>query len=96
MIKQLVIVIPSLGIGGMERVMSELVNHFSLKSDLKVHLVLYGINRDILYDLPENIVIHIPLFKFNNNFRIWNTLKTLCFLRSQIQSLKPDKILSFG
>jgi GalNAc-alpha-(1->4)-GalNAc-alpha-(1->3)-diNAcBac-PP-undecaprenol alpha-1,4-N-acetyl-D-galactosaminyltransferase len=88
--------IPSLQAGGMERVMSELAFYFASKSEPEVHLVLYGISREIFYPIPDNIIIHIPKFKFDNRWRLFYTLKTLCFLRKSIRKIKPTSILSFG
>jgi GalNAc-alpha-(1->4)-GalNAc-alpha-(1->3)-diNAcBac-PP-undecaprenol alpha-1,4-N-acetyl-D-galactosaminyltransferase len=90
------LVIPSMGPGGMERVMSELAGYFSRQSDLDVHLVLYGINRDVFYALPQNIVIHKPDFVFDNSLRFRSTLETLLFLRKTISHLQPHVVMSFG
>jgi len=95
-IKRIVLVIPSLHTGGMERVMSELARYFASKSFLEVHVLLYGIRREIFYSLPCNIYIHKPPFEFNNSYRIINSIKTLRFLRKKIHALKPDTVLSFG
>lgn len=88
--------IPSLHAGGMERVMSELAGYFAAKSSVELHLVLYGIKREIFYTLPHNITIHKPAFEFRNTVRVFSTIKTLFFLRRKIQALKPDTVLSFG
>lgn len=95
--KNIVFVIPSLQPGGMERVMSILL--WETRNQLptaSLHLVLYGINRDVFYEIPEQIKIHRPQFKFNNKRRTLDTLKTLWFLRKKISNLNPDAILSFG
>jgi GalNAc-alpha-(1->4)-GalNAc-alpha-(1->3)-diNAcBac-PP-undecaprenol alpha-1,4-N-acetyl-D-galactosaminyltransferase len=94
--KRLCLVIPSLQAGGMERVMSELAAYFITKKETEVHLVLYGITREIFYSIPEEIIIHKPHFAFNNYQRFFFTLKTLHFLRNIINEIKPDSILSFG
>ena len=88
--------IPSLQAGGMERVMSQLAWYFSTRKNLELHLVLYGMNRDIFYELPENIQVHKPAFRFNNRLRFISTLRTLGFLRSRIRRTQPEAILSFG
>lgn len=80
----------------MERVMSELAGFFCKQEGLEMHLVLYGLKRDVFYPIPENLTVHRPDFAFNNRKRLWSTLKTLGFLRSKIRSLRPDSILSFG
>ena len=94
--KKICLVIPSLQAGGMERVMSELANYFALKNDVEVHLILYGIKREIFYSIHESIIIHKPAFIFNNRWRLYYTLKTLLFLRKTLKSINPDCILSFG
>ncbi|MFM7683899.1 MAG: glycosyltransferase, partial [Bacteroidota bacterium] len=94
--QRLVLVIPSLQAGGMERVMTELINQFVKKETLEIHLVLYGIKRDIFYPVPESVIIHKPLFEFNNTTRIISTVRTLFFLRRTIKNIKPVSVLSFG
>jgi GalNAc-alpha-(1->4)-GalNAc-alpha-(1->3)-diNAcBac-PP-undecaprenol alpha-1,4-N-acetyl-D-galactosaminyltransferase len=94
--KRIILVIPSLGVGGMERVMAELAHYFSSDVSLELHLVLYGIKRDIFYPVPENMSIHKPDFEFNNSARLINTVKTFIFLRKKIKNLEPAVVLSFG
>lgn len=88
--------IPSLHAGGMERVMSEILDEFSKDETLELHLILYGITREIFYKSPKNITIHLPNFEFNNNYRTFYTVKTLYFLRKTIKKINPKTILSFG
>ena len=94
--KDLCFVIHSLQAGGMERVMSELLHFFAAKEKYTVHLVLYGIKRDVFYEIPENISIHRPPFEFDNSRRLQSTLKTHFFLRKKIQEINPVSVLSFG
>lgn len=89
-------VIHSLSIGGMERVMTLLVNDFATRENVQVHLILIGRKRNIEYLLDKNVVIHKPNFKFDNRNRNWFTIKTIFFLRNTIKRLKPDTLLSFG
>lgn len=95
-VKKICLVIPSLHAGGMERVMSELAAYFCSKEEYEVHLVLYGLTREIFYPIPETIIVHKPIFEFDNSKRTWNTFKTLWFLRQKIKEVQPDTILSFG
>lgn len=90
------LVIPSLGPGGMERVMSELAEYLSKKSNILVHVVLYGMNREQFYSVPTNIVMHKPNFIFNDRYRLLSTIKTSFSLRQILSRIKPDSILSFG
>ena len=72
---KIALVIHSLQAGGMERVMSELVEYYSGNINYEVHLMLYGIKRDIFYKLPENIRIHKPDFQFNDKKRFITVTK---------------------
>lgn len=85
-------VISSLGVGGMERVMSIIVNGFTQKGE--VHIILYGKNPKIFYLLDPRVIVHKPDFVFTN--RIMGILRTFVFLRSEIKKIKPTAILSFG
>ena len=76
--------------------MSEILDEFSKDETLELHLILYGITREIFYKIPENVKIHLPDFEFNNNYRTFYTLKTLYFLRKTIRKINPKTILSFG
>jgi GalNAc-alpha-(1->4)-GalNAc-alpha-(1->3)-diNAcBac-PP-undecaprenol alpha-1,4-N-acetyl-D-galactosaminyltransferase len=80
----------------MERVMSELATYFSLKSNVEIHLVLYGRKPEIFYPISSKVIIHTPDFVFDNSKRFLYTIKTLCFLRKKIKILEPDSIISFG
>lgn len=81
----------------MERVMSELASYFaSNNTQMDVHLVLYGITREIFYTIPENIIVHRPAFKFNNKIRFISSLRTVIFLRTIVKKISPRAILSFG
>ena len=89
-------VIHSLQAGGMERVMSELINYFASKNTYEVHVVLYGIKRDVFFKLSDKVIIHKPKFEFDNAKRFWSTLKTISFLRKEIKAINPVSLLSFG
>ena len=90
------LVIPSLQAGGMERVMSELLWYFAEKEHLEVNLVLYGKTRQVFFEIPENIEIHKPAFRFKDRFRSLSTLRTIAFLRRTIKKIKPATVLSYG
>lgn len=94
--KKICLLIPSLQTGGMERVMSELANYFATKDDIEVHLILYGKNPSIFYTISPNIIVHKPVFTFNDRWRNLYAIKTMLFLRSKVKSINPDTVLSFG
>lgn len=89
-------VIPSLQPGGMERVMSVLINGFVKYHNAEVHLVLYGSERTVFYEINNAVITHIPPFEFNKQRRTWSTMKTMLFLRKTIRAIRPDAVLSFG
>jgi GalNAc-alpha-(1->4)-GalNAc-alpha-(1->3)-diNAcBac-PP-undecaprenol alpha-1,4-N-acetyl-D-galactosaminyltransferase len=94
--KKICFVIHSLQAGGMERVMSELVNYFAAAEKYTVHLVLYGIKREVFYEVSQKVQIHRPSFEFDNSKRFFHTVKTIVFLRKTIRAINPISVLSFG
>jgi GalNAc-alpha-(1->4)-GalNAc-alpha-(1->3)-diNAcBac-PP-undecaprenol alpha-1,4-N-acetyl-D-galactosaminyltransferase len=89
-------VIHSLQAGGMERVMSELINYFSGTKKYEVHLVLYGKKREIFYPIYGDVIIHKPNFEFDSSSRFISTVRTVWYLRGRIKSINPISVLSFG
>lgn len=89
-------VIHSLQPGGMERVFSILLNDFVSREGVKVDLILYGIKRDIFYNINPSIQVHLPGFPFDPSRRGLSTFKTIFFLRKKIKAINPDAVLSFG
>jgi len=94
--KKVCLVIHSLGIGGMERVMTQLANNFADRPETEVHIVLIGRNREVSYGVANSIIIHRPAFEFNNHHRQIDAIRTMKFLRSEVQKITPDTVLSFG
>lgn len=94
--KKLCLFIHALSPGGMERVMSQIATYLAQKQGVEVHLVLYGIDREIFYPIPESAIVHRPRFEFQNTRRFLSTIKTCWFLRRTVKSIKPDCLLSFG
>jgi GalNAc-alpha-(1->4)-GalNAc-alpha-(1->3)-diNAcBac-PP-undecaprenol alpha-1,4-N-acetyl-D-galactosaminyltransferase len=80
----------------MERVMAQLLAYFSNKKQVQLHLILYGIHRDIFYQVPPSIIIHKPHFQFDNTRRLVSTLRTLVYLRRTLKEINPESVLSFG
>lgn len=91
----IVLVLPSLVGGGMERVMSELAIYFATEKKATVHLVLLGI-AEKFYKLPPQVKIHEPSFVCSRKMAFLNSFKTMWYLRNTIGELKPDAVLSFG
>lgn len=76
--------------------MSELAGYLDQKKDVKLHLVLYGKEREVFYTLPEDITLYKPDWPFDNKKRLWHTVKTLFYLRRTVKKINPDRILSYG
>ena len=94
--KKIVFAVHSLCPGGQERVVSVLINEFSKCKDIEIHLVMFGKSPELFYSIPNVTIIHKPDFKFNDNLRLWFTLKTMWFIRRTLRIIKADAILSFG
>lgn len=91
-------VIPGLSnSGGMERVMSQIVNYVAEKKNDELHLVMYGAGCEkLFFDIPNKVTIHTPEFKFSENNRLLYSIKALKFVRKTVKEISPDTILSFG
>lgn len=76
--------------------MSELAMYFCRQPELEIHIILYGRDPLIFYEIPLNLVIHRPQTIFNDGVRFLSTLRRLIYLRKSILLIKPDSILSFG
>lgn len=94
--KKIAFVIPTLSSGGMERVMSILVNYCSTKEGFICYLVIYGKAVGDFYKINDNVKIIRPYFKFNDNKRVHSTIRTMVFLRRIVKEIQPDVLLSFG
>lgn len=94
--RTLCLLIPSLQLGGMERVMTELAGYFCKKDNIDVHLVLYGRSIKLFYEVPKEIIIHRPDSGFNDSLRFLSTVRRLYFLRMSVKKINPDSVLSFG
>lgn len=93
--KRIAFVTPSLNFGGRERVLTLLINYFVEKGEVEVHVILYGKNREIFFDLDKGATIHKPDFEFKKYSETFSTIKTLLFLRKSIKRLNIDIVVSF-
>ncbi len=91
-------IIPALGSsGGMERVMSQIVNYVAENKNDEVHLLMYGAGCEkMFFDISKKVTVHIPQFKYSANNRIMYAIKALRFIRKTVKNISPDTILSFG
>jgi len=80
----------------MERVMSELANYFCRIPDIELHIILYGKDPKVYYEIPYNLILHKPESEFNERMRFLSAIRRIFYLRRTIRSINPDSILSFG
>ena len=92
----IVLVIPSLCDGGMERVMSELARFLVARTTAQVHLVLYGRKPVIFYPLPGELRLHVPGTRFCDSRRWLSGLRRMLFLRREVSGIASPVVLSFG
>lgn len=91
-------VIPGLSnSGGMERVMSQIVNYVAENKNDELHLLMYGSGCEkMFFDISKKVIVHIPQFKYSASNRRMYAIKALKFIRKTVKDISPDTILSFG
>lgn len=91
-------VIPGLSnSGGMERVMSQIVNYVAENKNDELHLLMYGAGCEkMFFDISKKVIVHIPQFKYSASNRRMYAIKALKFIRKTVKDISPDTILSFG
>lgn len=91
------LIIPSLRNGGSERVMSELANHWCLKKNIEIYLILLT-NQEQFYTLNPLVNVITPNRNYNSNilskmvYKAW----TLSYIRFSCNRVSPDVVLSFS
>lgn len=93
--KRIALVLPTLHAGGMERVMSELANYFSDKENLEVYLILFSKSPKLFYKLNESVNVCLNISK-KSFYKPLQGVQAALFLRTEIQKIQPDVVLSFG
>lgn len=89
---KLCLVIPSMPVGGMERVMSEFANYLAIR-DYEVYLIIM-FNGELFYSLDSKVKVIQPSIKK------WSSLTyafyLFPYLRFRIKSINPHAVLVFG
>jgi GalNAc-alpha-(1->4)-GalNAc-alpha-(1->3)-diNAcBac-PP-undecaprenol alpha-1,4-N-acetyl-D-galactosaminyltransferase len=93
--KKIVLILPSLTSGGMERVMTELAFYFANFESLDLSFICLT-KGEKFYNLPNNISFYEPEFYYKNYNRFLFTMKTYRFLRKQLRSIGSGIVLSFS
>lgn len=94
--KRICLAIPSLNIGGMERVMIEIADFIKNNSDYEVTIIKLTRTEKNFYTIPNGVTLVEPDFLFNRKLRIYHSFKLLWFLIKTIRRIKPLSVLSFG
>jgi len=93
--KKIVIVSPSLKIGGIERALTVLANYFNEKGHKVLFISCLGGER--FYTLNKEIEIKEPKLQNKGGLsKLFFYVTILFFIRKEIKKFKPDVILSFG
>lgn len=94
--KDICIISPSLKIGGIERALVVLANYFA-ESGFRISFISC-LKGQQFYSLSENIILIEP--DFNHKGGLYSSIafypRLICFLRKQINMLKPTVVLTFG
>lgn len=85
-----------MNIGGMQRVMSELLWNLAENKFADIHLILYGRNRKDFYTIPDSVKIYKPQYKIDNYGIIRYLIYIIFYLRKTVKKTNPYSILSFG
>jgi len=92
---KIVLILPSISSGGLEKVLTELSWFFSQQKSINV--VLISLQKgEFFYSLPSGIEIFMPSFSLKEIFRPFYLVRLMCWLRHTIKKIKPDALLSFG
>jgi GalNAc-alpha-(1->4)-GalNAc-alpha-(1->3)-diNAcBac-PP-undecaprenol alpha-1,4-N-acetyl-D-galactosaminyltransferase len=94
--KKICVVSPSLKLGGIERALTTLSSEF-VKLGIEVHFISC-LKDDQFYKLEEEIILHEPNFLRTSSLinKVSFYPKLLCFIRTSVISIQPDRVLVFG
>lgn len=91
---KLVFVIPTLGSGGAERVLSSLANDWIERKNCEIEIITL-MKGDDFYSINNKIRIHRLNYSSNGVVKLFNIITLFWKLRSLIKELKPDVSISF-
>jgi GalNAc-alpha-(1->4)-GalNAc-alpha-(1->3)-diNAcBac-PP-undecaprenol alpha-1,4-N-acetyl-D-galactosaminyltransferase len=89
-IKHICIILPSIGVGGAERVVSILANHL-VSLDYNVSIIC--LVDDIAYKIDKKVCIVLPEFGLTRD--IFTLFRVIKYYRNVVRDIRPDVILSF-
>lgn len=85
------LVLPSLTVGGMERVMSLIANALAKSGRARVHLILLS-RRPRFFTIHRDVIVYEPQFAGGGA----GVIRTLFYLREHLKKIRPYSVLSFG
>lgn len=91
---KVLMIIPSLGAGGAERVLSGLANDWAEKKKCTLEIILFTDVKDF-YVINHNIKVHRFNYKSHSSNKIFDLLKLILKVRKKIMDINPDVCLSF-
>ena len=91
---KILMIIPTLGSGGAERVLSELANDWISKNKCTIDIILL-MTGDDFYPLDSRIRVHRLGYASNESHKLIGIIKLLISLRNLMKSINPDICLSF-
>jgi GalNAc-alpha-(1->4)-GalNAc-alpha-(1->3)-diNAcBac-PP-undecaprenol alpha-1,4-N-acetyl-D-galactosaminyltransferase len=93
--KRLAFIVPSLHQGGLENYVTVLVNHIAKNKDIKISILCYY-NNPVFYTLHPNVELIVPTYGRRGTSTIHYYVKSVVFLRKNLQKIKPATVVSLG
>lgn len=96
MLHKILVISPSLKLGGIERALTVLTHEFSKKA-IEVHFISC-LKGEHFYQLPEDVKIHEPQFYRRSSFtnKISFYPKLMDYILKTVKTIHPDRVLVFG
>ncbi len=92
---QVILILPSLSPGGLEKVITELAWYGSRQEHIRISVVSLS-RGELFYPLPPDISLQMPPFSLNRMVRPLFLVRLMRWLRRQVKNASPDAVLSFG
>lgn len=92
--KKICFVIPTMGFGGMQRVIANFCNYYADNNYKVILYVLYG--EEVFFSLNKNVQVEFYTSTNTKSFFNLNKLNLLFNFRKKIKEIKPDYLVLFG
>jgi GalNAc-alpha-(1->4)-GalNAc-alpha-(1->3)-diNAcBac-PP-undecaprenol alpha-1,4-N-acetyl-D-galactosaminyltransferase len=91
----LVLILPSLVSGGLEKVLTELAWYYHEKEGIQVSVISLS-KGELFYPLPPGMEVVMPPFGIEQMPRALFLMRLMPWLRKQVKQADPEALLSFG